>query len=266
MGDMQEQAWQAVINAMTERVKNSPRGELSAIASQIGVTRGTVSRWISGSLKGRRIPYDKMLRIMDALGLEPAEYYGPGAADTSLPQPQHAALQLSETHAEYTNMRKPSYNTLSPNALSRQQSFPFLPDSFDEADYYQVPWLEACASMGGGSLEVSREVKSYLSFRRDWLLSKGNVNRMVAISVEGDSMSPTVPDGSVVLINDAATTPVNNKIYFVCYRDEIFLKRLKVKNGQVEALISDKDGSEIKIKKGEYFSIIGRAIWYGKEL
>lgn len=262
MGDMQEQAWQAVVQALTERVKNNPRGELSAIANQIGATRGTVSRWISGSLKGRRIPYDKMIHIMEVLGIDPARYYGhtpalahPGAQN----MPVSAPLHLNEPHATYASIPA---QTSSSNAAHIQ----FYPDITDDTDYYQVPWLEACASMGGGSLEVSREVKSYLSFRRDWLLSKGNVNRMVAISVEGDSMSPTVPDGSVVLINDAATIPVNNKIYFVCYKEEIFLKRLKVKDGKVEALISDCDASEIKIKKGEYFNIIGRAIWYGKEL
>lgn len=80
-------------------------------------------------------------------------------------------------------------------------------------------------------------------------------------------MSPAIPDGSVALINESGgTTPVNGKIYLVCYRDELFVKRLKVKDGRAVALLSDFGGSEIPIKKSEYFSIVGRAIWYDKAL
>ena len=245
MGSMQEKAWEAVIAALKERVKNSPRGELSSIAAQIGATRGTVSRWLSGDLKGRRIPYDKMARIMRVLDMDPAEYFGPQAG-------------LQEDGAPYGSRHAPS--------LLGEVSM-FAPQSVDDPAYYQVPWLEARASMGGGSFEVSKEVKSYLSFRRDWLLSKGRVGSMVVVSVQGDSMSPTIPDGSVVLISEsAASPPVNNKVYLVCYRDELFIKRLKVSDGRVTALLSDFDGSEILIKKSEYFNIIGRAIWYGKDL
>ena len=218
---MQERAWQAVLTALRERVRKNPRGEISALAEDLGTTRGTVSRWLSGNLKGRRIPYDRMRRLMLALGLDPSGYFG-----------------------EVAEQNEP-----------------------EGSGYYLVPWLEARASMGGGSLEVSKNIRSHLGFRRDWLLSKGNVNKMVAISVEGDSMYPTIPDGSVVLINEgSALPPVHDKIYLVCYREELFLKRLLVREGRVTSLVSDLDGSQIVINPDEYFNIIGRAIWYGKDL
>lgn len=246
---MQEKAWEAIVATLKERVKNNPRGELSSIAAQIGATRGTVSRWLSGDLKGRRIPYDKMVRIMHALGMSPSEYFGPQNS-------------LREDGAPYG---KQGAAPSGPGLLGEVSMF--IPQALDDPAYYQVPWLEARASMGGGSLEVSKEVKSYLSFRRDWLLSKGSVSSMVVVSVQGDSMSPTIPDGSVVLISEAAAGPlVDNKIYLVCYRDELFIKRLKVRDGRATALVSDFDGSEIPIKKSEYFNVIGRAIWYGKDL
>lgn len=241
MSNMQEKAWEAVLRALKERVDNGPRGELSAIAGEIGATRGTVSRWLSGGLKGRRIPYDKMVRIMGVLGLDPAEYFG---------QPEYVAEPAPASgHA------------------SKEAPHLFTHQPIEDPSYYQVPWLEARASMGGGSLEVSKEVKSYLSFRRDWLLSRGGIGNLVVVSVQGDSMSPTIPDGSVVLINESSGgPPVGGKVYLVCYRDELFIKRLKVKDGRAVAMVSDFDGSEVPIKKSEYFNIIGRAIWYGKDL
>ncbi len=137
----------------------------------------------------------------------------------------------------------------------------------DSGDYMQIPWLEATASMGGGSLEVSKEVISHLSFRTDWLLGKGSPSKMAVINASGSSMEPTIVDGSVVLIDESKTTDlVNGKIYFVCYGEEVFLKRLKVLGGRAVALISDADNSERMIDPDVYFRILGRAIWTGREL
>lgn len=137
----------------------------------------------------------------------------------------------------------------------------------DTGEFIQVPWMEAEASMGGGSTVVSRHVISHLSFRADWLLQKGNYKKMAIINAGGSSMEPTIPDDSVVLINEAkAYPPVNGKIYFVCYDGELFLKRLKVRDERVEALISDNGNCETPIDPSVAFEILGRAVWFGKEL
>ena len=138
--------------------------------------------------------------------------------------------------------------------------------------YIQVPWLEAEASMGGGgSTVVSKKIISHLSFRADWILAKGNPKKMAVINAGGRSMEPTIPDDSIVLINEGQTSPVNGKIYFVCYGSGespgIYLKRLRVdQSGNVTHLVSDLDGYEMPIDPDENFEIIGQAIWFAKEL
>ena len=135
------------------------------------------------------------------------------------------------------------------------------------SEYIHVPWMEAEASMGGGSTVVNKTVISHLGFRADWLLAKGSPKNMAVINAHGGSMEPTIPDESIVLINEAkAYPPVNGKIYFVFHQGELFLKRLKVRNGRVEALISDCDNSEIAVHEDDEFEIIGRALWFAKEL
>lgn len=137
----------------------------------------------------------------------------------------------------------------------------------DTGEFIQVPWMEAEASMGGGPAVVSKHIISHLSFRADWLLQKGNYKKMAIINAGGSSMEPTIPDESIVLINEAKThPPVNGKIYFVCYDGELFLKRLKVHGERVEVLISDNGNTEIPIDPSVQFEILGRAIWFGKEL
>lgn len=218
METKQKMAWGAFVDELKKRIEQGPRGTVTLLAERLGTTRGTVSRWASGALRGERVPYDKTAGMMRSLGLDPSPY--------------------------------------------------FSGESVPEGDEYsRVPWLEAMASMGGGSVVTSKAMTAHLAFRTDWLRSKGSLKGMVVINASGDSMSPTIPDRSVVLINESDKRPVNNGIFFVCYREELFLKRLRVdRSGRVTHLISDLDDWENPVDPDEYFEIIGRAIWYGKEL
>ena len=214
MNTKQEQAWNLVVQELKRIVKEMGRGGVSHAGKVIGVTRGTASRYISGALQGKRVPYDKTAGYMRKLGLDPAPFFG------------------EESH-----------------------------------DYIQIPWMEAEASMGGGSAVVSKRVISHMSFRADWVLAKGNPKKMAVINAGGNSMEPTIPDDSIVLINEGkAYPPIDGKIYFVCYGSDIFIKRLKVQSERVVAIISDNGNKEEPVRPEEHFEILGQAIWFGKEL
>lgn len=219
METKQTQAWSLIIEEIKRIVAEKGRGGVTYVGKLLGVTRGTVSRWLSKDLQGKQVPYDKTVAIMQKLGLDPSEFF-----------------DLGDKDSEYT----------------------------------KVPWLDAVASMGGGSVETSRSVNAHMAFRTDWLRSLGRLSGMVVVNASGDSMSPTIPDRAVVLINETDKTPENNAIFFVCYgngdNSQIYLKRLRVKNGKVTHLISDFDGHEEELQSEEYFEIIGRALWYGRAL
>ncbi len=76
METKQEQAWSAIVAELNHRIKEGTRGEVTAISKLLGVTRGTVSRWSSGALKGQRMPFDKVREIMLRLGLDPGLFFG----------------------------------------------------------------------------------------------------------------------------------------------------------------------------------------------
>lgn len=135
--------------------------------------------------------------------------------------------------------------------------------------YYEVPFVEAVASMGSGSLVDGRRHENTLAFRRDWLARQGNPKNMVVIGAIGGSMEPTIPDGATILVDETESKiryPTNGHIYFVRKDGELFLKRLKVQQGKVISLISDCDGSEIPVKDSEDFAVLAKAVWFGKEL
>ncbi|MDR0239660.1 MAG: hypothetical protein LBI88_05445 [Deltaproteobacteria bacterium] len=214
MHTRQTQAWSLILEEIRRIADTKGRGGVSHAGKLLGVTRGTISRWLSGALQGKRMPYDKTVDIMRALGLDPAPFF-----------------------------------------------------DAQGQEYVQVPWMEAEASMGGGSTLISKRVVSHLSFRLDWILAKGNPKKMAIINAGGNSMEPTIPDDAIVLINEGkAHPPVNGKIYFVCHGEDLFLKRLKVCDERVVALISDNGNRENPVLPEDHFEILGQAVWFGKEL
>lgn len=54
---------------------------------------------------------------------------------------------------------------------------------------------------GTDSLVVDGSIEGYFAFRSDWLLHKGAPAQMVPMAVSGDSMSPTISNGDMVLVN-----------------------------------------------------------------
>lgn len=144
-------------------------------------------------------------------------------------------------------------------------------DYFDTGDnnFIQIPWVDAIASMGDGALIDSKHYEFNLAFHSDWLKRQGNPKNMVIINAVGGSMEPTIPDGALVLVDETESKtryPANGQIYFVRKNGELFLKRLRVRQGKVISLISDCDGSEITVNESEDFAVLAKVIWFGKEV
>lgn len=131
--------------------------------------------------------------------------------------------------------------------------------------YTEVPLREATGSMGGGSTETGDRTLTYLSFRTEWIRSKGNPENMTVIRAFGDSMEPTIADGSVVLIDEGRRQFVKNKIYYLRYNGQMYIKRLVDRDGHL-AIVADNDPNSYLISDADDFEIIGRCIWAAREL
>lgn len=136
-----------------------------------------------------------------------------------------------------------------------------------EFDY--VPMVKARLSGGGGSLETSDSVVGYYAFRRAWLAGRGDIHSMRLMRVTGESMEPTLEDEDVVLVDLSQRDILTGKIYAVRIDDEIVVKRLDKKPGQL-VLISDNrqfyDPLEINVSEQINVDILGRVIWMAREV
>jgi phage repressor protein C with HTH and peptisase S24 domain len=134
--------------------------------------------------------------------------------------------------------------------------------------FKNIPKVRARLSAGGGSFEVGSEIEGYYAFRKDWLTTKGNRNKMVLMDIFGNSMEPEMKDGDTILIDESQKDILAGAIYAVGIDDTIMVKRVEKHPNKLVLLSDNKDYSPIYLQGNEISSvrIIGKVIWISREL
>ena len=253
--------WRALVDLAA--LENANQADLAAF---VGVSQGYVSKILSGkqvpkpALRRRfaaffELSYETML----TLGRERLENQG--------------YLSEGDESRRY-HVREPLYGGEPPGRVAAAGAdgaalASMLRDirarEMHQVYYTEVPLREATGSMGGGSTETGDRTLTYLSFRTEWIRSKGNPEYMTVIRAFGDSMDPTITDGSVVLIDEGRRQFVKNKIYYLRYNGQMYIKRLVERDGHL-AIASDNDPNVLLVSDADDFEIIGRCIWTAKDL
>ena len=99
---------------------------------------------------------------------------------------------------------------------------------------------EVEAAAGGGAVNLDEApVKGPVWFRRDWLDGQGiDPTRCMVISVRGESMEPTLPAGSKILVDRDRTRRRAGRIFVVTTDEGLVVKRLE-RRGRQWFLTSD---------------------------
>lgn len=123
---------------------------------------------------------------------------------------------------------------------SSGSSKPESASSIDER-YIQIPAYDAEVSAGHGMFsEGSIKPDKYMAFRTRWARSRGLESKKLAVLfTKGDSMSPTIPDGSAVVINTERNKALDGKVYVIRIDDRLYVKRTQWLIGGGLRLISD---------------------------
>ncbi|OLN30932.1 putative transcriptional regulator [Desulfovibrio sp. DV] len=254
--------WKALVELTA--VEEANQGDLAAF---VGVSQGYVSKILAGKqvpkarLRRRfaeffELPYEDMMTLgRQRLEAMPYPAEGPLTRRCQVREPAYGGSEAGGggrggggEHAALRSMLR--------DLRSRETR---------ESGYTEVPLREATASMGGGSTETGDRTLTYLSFRTDWIRSKGNPEYMTAIRAFGDSMEPTITDGSVVLIDEGRRQFVKNKVYYLRHNGQMYIKRLVDVAGQL-GIVSDNDANIQLVSDADDFEIIGRCIWTAREL
>ncbi|HBE44240.1 MAG TPA: hypothetical protein DDW17_01995 [Deltaproteobacteria bacterium] len=134
-------------------------------------------------------------------------------------------------------------------------------------EFVLIPVVQGRISAGGG-LVPDNTVEMKCAFKKEWIAKKGDYKNMSMIRIQGDSMSPTLLDGDVVLVNhNIQVVGAAGGIYAITFQDEIIIKRINkvFPTGQLK-IQSDNPSYESFIVDPAQIIINGKVIWYARNL
>lgn len=200
------------------------------IAKVLGVSRSTVNTWINGTVKSG-------INAETAMKIE--KYYG------------YRARWLMSGEL--------------PKTLPKENEI--IPDERWEA--IKLIDMKLKAGITGFGVEYLDEKKfEPLFFKRTWFEKRGyNPNKLYALLVKGESMSPTLEDGFVVVVNTELTSPKDNTIFAINYHGEAVIKRLIRDMGGFWMVSDNTDQRKYpRVLCDENTLIIGKIVHYQGEL
>ncbi len=129
----------------------------------------------------------------------------------------------------------------------------------------------ARASAGAGALTQDEAARPYFAFDAGWLrrLTAAPGERLTMISVEGDSMAPTLNPGDDILVDhDEVGHSLRDGIYVLRVEESLLVKRLAVHPfGRSVTVQSDNPAyPDWPGRAIEELSYIGRVIWAGRKI
>jgi phage repressor protein C with HTH and peptisase S24 domain len=134
-------------------------------------------------------------------------------------------------------------------------------------EFVLIPVMQGRISAGGG-LVPDNTVEMKCAFKKEWIAKKGDYKNMSMIRIQGDSMSPTLLDGDVVLVNhNIQAVGAAGGIYAITFQDEIIIKRINkvFPTGQLK-IQSDNPSYESFIVDPAQIIINGKVIWYARNI
>ena len=149
---------------------------------------------------------------------------------------------------------------------------PVEPALIDATHFAAIPRLKAQLAAGNGRENGDDAATiGHLAFSHKWLQKMGVLaSQACLVTVEGDSMTPTLQSGAMVLIDERRTTIRNRRIYALTDEDGMALvKRLELIKGQMLLLHSDNPEHETRLILGNDMNrvtVLGEIVWTGHQM
>lgn len=192
------------------------------VAESVDVGTTTLQQWETG---GREASIETIGKLAELYGVTPEHLiFGSGM--------ERSIGAISRRYMHHIG----KYSDKGSAGQSEDNEFGQLAD-----EYEYVPAYDVEVSAGAGSVCLGEsEATKYLAFRKHWLTARGlNVKSLAAMFTKGDSMTPTIPESAVVVINRDQSTPLDGKVYVIRIDDRHFVKRIQWLIGGGLRLISD---------------------------
>ena len=138
--------------------------------------------------------------------------------------------------------------------------------------FAMLPFYKTSASAGPGLEAEDGAPVHRIAFRADWLrlVTRGSISDLVVLTVDGDSMEPTLRPGDTVLVDRGQQRPQQRDgIYVIRTDGGLQVKRVAAHpvTGRITVISDNKERypSFTDLHPAEV-SVIGRALWLGRQL
>lgn len=138
--------------------------------------------------------------------------------------------------------------------------------------YVMVPRYDVKAAAGPGAMIHNEQIVDYLAFRSEWVRGKlgfrgaNPAESLALVEAVGDSMTPRIDDGDLLLVNHADREFRNGAIYVVEIDEALMVKRIERRDSHI-VLHSDNQryaSQTLSVADSRKLRFIGRVIWIGK--
>ncbi|OOG79234.1 hypothetical protein B0E41_25510 [Hydrogenophaga sp. A37] len=118
---------------------------------------------------------------------------------------------------------------------------------------------------------TDESVVDHLAFRRTWIAQSLGVDptHLALIDARGDSMSPTIESGDLLLLDTRNGGAKSEGIYVINLAGALLVKRLRIKlSGSVEVMSDNPKYSSETISGSELdrLLLVGRVVWHGRKI
>ncbi|MEY8203769.1 MAG: S24 family peptidase [Bermanella sp.] len=134
-----------------------------------------------------------------------------------------------------------------------------------------APMFDVQASAGLGSDVSLENIDDYFAFNKRWLSSQLNVcgDKLAFVSIDGDSMLPSLNPGDNVLVDLSHTQLVHEGIYLLHSEQGLMAKRLKqLAQGRIEVISDNPEYQSwfIDDANSESPRIVGKVVWCARQV
>jgi phage repressor protein C with HTH and peptisase S24 domain len=122
---------------------------------------------------------------------------------------------------------------------------------------------EPAAKPGSSNSSISPQIVDYLSFRPEWLRRVFDLDAegLALVEVVGDSMSPTIDDGDLVLADTREVRFKSDGIYVIRSGDDLSVKRIQREIDGRLTVRSDNHAYHTVTVAADGLSLFGRVVW-----
>lgn len=141
-------------------------------------------------------------------------------------------------------------------------------DRIDPSQFVVLPKRPEAAAAGGGTPQPPNSLSEYIAFGHDWIRAELDVapENLLLETAVGESMSPTLGDRDLLLIDTNDRKLREFGIYVLEYGGERLVKRVQRKLDGSLILISDNgiyEAERIPAERAGEMTVIGRVVWSG---